>query len=196
MSSLLRDCLLTKAFSYELRNARGMLINISLDLLHIWCSKFQLSMKRPPSRADLLLEWDATSSARLSSSHLSEELDDGFTKVQGSKAKRQAQVQAAHVKNTQNYANANGQIGANGTRHFLTKGYTNGRGGPNRARGRGGGRGHGISDHVRGRPSNPAPPPTRSSTQRHRPTSAAELASQRGEPTTGKRLQLYFSHND
>ncbi len=139
----------------------------------------------------LPLEWDATSSVRRSS-RLSEELEGGFTKVQGSKARRQNQVQAVQLPKKPNPGNANGQNNAHMFGPVLANGYANVRDGPSRARG---GRGNGTRDHTREKPTNHAPPPDRSSTQRRRPQSSAELASQRGEPAAGEtHLQLILAN--
>lgn len=142
-----------------------------------------------PSREHLshtyfILEWDAASSARLSSHRFSEESEDGFTKVQGPKAKRQNQVPALHPTRTPNQIVGNGQKNGLPVRPPPANDHTRARAGVNR--GRGSGRGNGISDHVRQRPDNHIPPPNRSSTQRPTPKSAAEFASQQGAPATGE----------
>lgn len=158
-----------------------------------------------------MLEWDAASSARFSASRLSlsDELDDGFTKVQGSKAKRQNQVNTApstkipvHATATGRGGRLNGYDSTNNQGTLLTNGHTYvrgrpeasrpERGRPDRGRGRGAGRGNENDNHFTKRSTNPAPPPDRSTTQRSKPKSAAELACQRGEPAAGERVNLFI----
>lgn len=137
-----------------------------------------------PSRADRYLEWDAASSVRLSS-RLSEELDDGFTTVQPAKVKRQNQAQLGHSTNVPNHTAFNRPSNAHATRPTQIDGYSNGRAAPNRGRDGAGQRGNFHNDHRGEKPANRGAPPNRASTQRAKPMSAAELASQRGEPATG-----------
>lgn len=127
-------------------------------------------------------EWDAASSVRLTSPRLSDDFDDGFTTVQGWKAKRQNHIHPTNLPKNPNQSNTNGQSNAPAARAVGINGNTNTRGGRNNIRGRGGGRGNEISDHIKEKSANHTPPPTRSSTQRNRPQNAAELASQHGEP--------------
>lgn len=137
------------------------------------------------------LEWDAASSVRLTSPRASDEIEDGFTTVQGPKAKRQNRAQAAQANknftpiavNSYNTARADPRPIPTGPRKPQW-------GGPERGRGRGRGRNNRHGENVKERPDDRAPLPDRSSTRRLETQNEAELASRRGEPAAGEILLL------